>query len=160
MKQSINLIFLIAMTFSVKAQNQTQMTINQEAAVVQKKEITINATPKEVWQVLTNIQSWDEWNKRIKKPKLSTSLKRYFCERIHYHENLPKSSMFFFHFLKYQWELSGRRFLCQAGPRCRLHYIPIFHLFQLLKRTISGGRNMKKGLMILQMNHHFLDTMF
>jgi hypothetical protein len=69
MKQSLNLIFLIALTFNVKAQNQSKMTINQEAAVVQKKEIAINATPKEVWQVLTNIQTWDEWNKRIKQPK-------------------------------------------------------------------------------------------
>lgn len=46
------------------------MTINQEAAVVQTKEIIINAKPQKVWQVLINIQSWDEWNERIKQPKL------------------------------------------------------------------------------------------
>lgn len=74
MKQSLNLIFLNAMTFNVRAQNQSQMTINQEAPAVQKKETTINATPKEVWQVLTNIQSWDEWNERIKQPKSQDKL--------------------------------------------------------------------------------------
>ena len=70
MKQSLILIFLIAFTTNVKAQNQSQMTINQEAPVVQTKEIIINAAPQKVWQVLTNIQSWGEWNDRIKKTKL------------------------------------------------------------------------------------------
>ena len=62
------------MTINVKAQNQAQMTINQEAPVVQKNEILINAEHEKVWQVLTNIESWDEWNKRIKKPKLQSHL--------------------------------------------------------------------------------------
>ena len=70
MKQGLTLIFLVAFTTNVKAQNQSQMTINQEAPVVQTKEIIINSTPQRVWQVLTNIQNWDEWNERIKKPKL------------------------------------------------------------------------------------------
>lgn len=52
------------------------MTINQEASVVQKKEIAINVTPSEVWQVLTNIQSWDEWNKRIKQPNSQDKLEK------------------------------------------------------------------------------------
>ena len=39
------------MTINVKAQDQAQMTINQEAPVVQKNEILINATPEKVWQV-------------------------------------------------------------------------------------------------------------
>ncbi len=56
------------------AQNQSQMTINQAAAVVQTKEIIIHATPEKVWQVLTNIQRWDEWNDRIKNPKLQVKL--------------------------------------------------------------------------------------
>ncbi|MDC6350061.1 SRPBCC family protein [Zeaxanthinibacter sp. PT1] len=62
------------MTNNVKAQNQSQMTINQEAPVVQKNEITINAAPEKVWQVLTKIENWDEWNERIKKPKLQGNL--------------------------------------------------------------------------------------
>ena len=74
MKQSLILIFLTAMTITVKAQNQTQMTINQEAPVVQTNEIVINAKPEKVWQVLTNIESWDKWNERIKKPKLQGQL--------------------------------------------------------------------------------------
>lgn len=74
MKQSLILIFLTAMTINVKAQNQSQMTINQEAPVVQTKEIVINATPEKVWKVLTNIQNWDKWNKRIKSPKIQGDL--------------------------------------------------------------------------------------
>lgn len=56
------------------AQNQSQMTINQEAPVVQTKEIVINATPENVWMVLTDIQNWDEWNNKIMKPKIVGSL--------------------------------------------------------------------------------------
>lgn len=48
------------------------MTINPEAPVVQVKEIQINATPEKVWQVLTDIQHWDQWNKRIKHPNLQS----------------------------------------------------------------------------------------
>ncbi len=53
-----------------KAQNQPQMTINREAPVVQINEIVINATPEKVWQILTDVESWDTWNERIKSPKL------------------------------------------------------------------------------------------
>lgn len=62
------------MTNDVKALNQSQMTINQEAPVVQTKEIVINATPEKVWQILTKIQSWDKWNERIKKTNLQGDL--------------------------------------------------------------------------------------
>ena len=51
------------------------MTINQEAPVVQKKEIIIHATPDKVWQVLTDIESWNNWNERIKRPKIQGELK-------------------------------------------------------------------------------------
>lgn len=74
MKQSLILIFLTAMSNNLKAQNQSQMTINQVAPVVQKNEIIINAAPEKVWQVLTNIENWDEWNERIKEPKLQGNL--------------------------------------------------------------------------------------
>ncbi|MEM6319750.1 MAG: SRPBCC family protein [Bacteroidota bacterium] len=53
---------------------QSPMTINQAAPVVQKKEIIIHAVPEKVWQILTNIESWDDWNKRIKDPKLQSAL--------------------------------------------------------------------------------------
>ena len=75
MKYSLNLIFLVALTTNVKAQYQGLMTINQEAPVVQSKEITINATPEIVWKILTNIENWDKWNDRIKKPILKEDLK-------------------------------------------------------------------------------------
>ena len=74
MKQGLILIFLTALTINVKAQNQIQMTINQEAPVVQTKSILIEATPEKVWQILTNIQNWDKWNERIKKSKLQGNL--------------------------------------------------------------------------------------
>ncbi len=74
MKQGLILIFLTALTINVKAQNQIQMTINQEAPVVQTKSILIEATPEKVWQILTNIQNWDKWNEKIKKSKVQDNL--------------------------------------------------------------------------------------
>lgn len=56
-------------------QNQEKMKINNEAPVVQKNEIDINATPEKIWKILTNIENWDEWNNRIKKPILLEELK-------------------------------------------------------------------------------------
>jgi len=50
------------------------MTINQEAPVVQTKEILIEAAPGRVWQILTNIDDWCEWNERIKQPTLKGNL--------------------------------------------------------------------------------------
>ena len=50
------------------------MTINQEAPVIQTKEIIIDATPEKVWRILANIQSWGKWNERIKNPKLKGNL--------------------------------------------------------------------------------------
>ena len=48
-----------------ESQNQVNMTINQEAPVIQTKEIIINAQPEKIWQVLTNIKKWGDWNSRI-----------------------------------------------------------------------------------------------
>lgn len=62
------------MTTNVNAQTQANMTINQDAPVVQKNAILINVKPEVVWQVLTNIESWEDWNKRIIKPKLQGKL--------------------------------------------------------------------------------------
>lgn len=74
MKQGLILILLTALTINVKAQNQLQMTINQDAPVVQTKDIVINVTPDVIWEILTNIRNWDKWNKRIKNVKLQGSL--------------------------------------------------------------------------------------
>lgn len=65
MKQSLILIALIALTTLSNAQNQANMNINQEAPVVQSKEIVINATPQKVWKILTEIEKWGNWNAKI-----------------------------------------------------------------------------------------------
>lgn len=74
MTQRSILFILPAMTVMVNAQRLTSMTINQEAPVVQTNEIIINAAPDKVWEVLTNIDKWSEWNDRIKSPKLKGEL--------------------------------------------------------------------------------------
>ncbi len=74
MKRASILFFLLAATLKLAAQNPSTMNINQEAPVVQKAEIFINASPEKVWQVLTAIQNWDTWNERIKDPQLEGNL--------------------------------------------------------------------------------------
>ena len=56
-------------------QNQGKMEINKNAPVVQINEINISATQERVWSILTSIESWDEWNNRIKNPVLKEGLK-------------------------------------------------------------------------------------
>lgn len=68
MKQILSLILLTASAGFANAQNQLPMTINQEAPVVQTKEIFIDASPEKVWEVLVHIENWDDWNDRISKP--------------------------------------------------------------------------------------------
>lgn len=70
MNQCLFLFFSIVLTSIVNAQNQASMTINQEAPVVQTKDINIDASPERVWDVLTTIENWDDWNDRIKSPSL------------------------------------------------------------------------------------------
>jgi uncharacterized protein YndB with AHSA1/START domain len=60
----------MAFPLAARAQNQINMTINQEAPVVQSKEVSINAKPEKVWQVLTDIENWSDWNEKIKKPSV------------------------------------------------------------------------------------------
>lgn len=59
---------------NVNAPNLSKMTINQEAPVVQTKEIIINATPEKIWEVLINVENWGTWNNRIKKPNIQGDL--------------------------------------------------------------------------------------
>ena len=75
MKQSLILIFLTALILKVNAQNISTMTINQDAPVVQTKEIIIYAAPEKIWKVLVNVNNWDKWNNRIKKPNIQEDLK-------------------------------------------------------------------------------------
>ena len=66
-------LFSIIILFT-NAQSQSDMSINKNAPVVQSKSILIKANPKKVWQVLTDIEKWDEWNQRITKPRLDQKL--------------------------------------------------------------------------------------
>ena len=43
------------------------MQINQNAPVKANAEILINATPEQVWAVLTNINQWTKWNSKVSK---------------------------------------------------------------------------------------------
>lgn len=51
------------------------MEINQDAPVVQKSEILINATSERIWKILIDIENWDSWNNKIKNPNLQENLK-------------------------------------------------------------------------------------
>jgi uncharacterized protein YndB with AHSA1/START domain len=48
--------------------------INQNAPVKCSKSILINTTPERVWQILTSINEWSNWQKEIRKPLLNGQL--------------------------------------------------------------------------------------
>jgi hypothetical protein len=50
-------------------------SINNNAPVKCNKSITIAASNKKVWEILTNINNWDSWQTDISKPKLNGELK-------------------------------------------------------------------------------------
>ena len=50
-------------------------SINYNAPVKCNKSITITASSKKVWEILTNINNWDSWQTDISKPKLNGELK-------------------------------------------------------------------------------------
>lgn len=74
MKQVLSIIFLTLLAHHVEAQHPSNMNINQQAPVIQKREIIIEATPEEVWDILTNINAWQQWNDRIKKSSMQEEL--------------------------------------------------------------------------------------
>lgn len=49
--------------------------INQNAPVISRKSIIINADSKKVWTVLTDIDKWSSWNTDISNSKLNGTLK-------------------------------------------------------------------------------------
>lgn len=58
------------------AQNKSKMkSINNNPPVKCIKTITINASSKKVWAVMTNINNWANWQTDISKPKLNGELK-------------------------------------------------------------------------------------
>lgn len=50
------------------------MQVNQNAPVVQSKELFIQANPEKVWAVLSNINQWTAWNHKISKATLEGAL--------------------------------------------------------------------------------------
>jgi uncharacterized protein YndB with AHSA1/START domain len=73
-------ILLIAISLTISlgsfAQNNSKMkSINHNAPVKCSKTITINASIKKVWAVITNIDNWATWQTEISKPKLNGELK-------------------------------------------------------------------------------------
>ena len=49
-------------------------SVNKNAPVKAKKDIQINASPSQVWELLSDINNWHEWNNDIKESKLNGSL--------------------------------------------------------------------------------------
>ena len=50
-------------------------SINNNAPVKCNKSITITASSKKVWDILTSINNWDSWQTDISNPKLNGKLK-------------------------------------------------------------------------------------
>lgn len=50
------------------------MEINQEAPLIAKKEIFIQAPPQAVWKIHTDINSWSQWQPGITLSKLEGAL--------------------------------------------------------------------------------------
>lgn len=75
MKRISILIFLTAFTYTLNAQNHTNMTVNQEAPVCQTKSIVINANPEKIWSVIADVENWTKWNDAIEKVHLDGELK-------------------------------------------------------------------------------------
>ena len=51
------------------------MEINQQAPLVARKEIFIQAPPQSVWKIHTDINSWSQWQPGIASSKLGGALK-------------------------------------------------------------------------------------
>lgn len=74
MKLGLSILIITAFTAIGNAQIQSNMTINKNAPVVQSKEIVILASPEKIWNILSDINNWDKWNKRISNPTLQTKI--------------------------------------------------------------------------------------
>jgi hypothetical protein len=49
--------------------------INENAPIVEKQQIVINAAPDKVWYILTDINNWPKWQKNISKAVMNGKLK-------------------------------------------------------------------------------------
>lgn len=50
------------------------MEINSQAPVIARHQITVNAPIETIWQILTDIDHWTNWNPNISESKLAGSL--------------------------------------------------------------------------------------
>lgn len=73
------MLLLLITISATMAQNENNMNtqINSLAPVKCTKGILINASPKKVWSVLTDIDNWDKWQSEITRPRLSGVLSEY-----------------------------------------------------------------------------------
>jgi len=51
-----------------------KININTHAPIIDKQKIIINAPAVKVWSILTEINNWPNWQSRVKKANLKTSL--------------------------------------------------------------------------------------
>ena len=66
----------LTVSVSFNEQNKTTMkSINNNAPVICRKSILINAKPETIWALLTNIDQWTNWQTDITKSKLNGELK-------------------------------------------------------------------------------------
>lgn len=80
------------------------MEINAHAPVKARHQIIINASPEQVWQLLSDIDQWPVWNPNIADAKLDGSLK-------------PGS--------RFKWRSGGTKIvssLQEVTPHCRLSW--------------------------------------
>ena len=49
--------------------------INENAPVKVRESIQVQATPEKVWEILSDINNWDEWNSDIQSARLNGELK-------------------------------------------------------------------------------------
>ena len=75
-KKTITLIALgLVITTGLFAQNNSDMkSINNNAPVKCSKTITINANSEKVWEIITNINNWSNWQTDIKDARLQGAL--------------------------------------------------------------------------------------
>lgn len=69
----LSIVLGLAITlFSLEYFSHYEVTreIHQEAPVITKKSIVINAPAETVWRIFSDVNHWDSWQKEIKSPKL------------------------------------------------------------------------------------------
>ncbi|MDR7370256.1 SRPBCC family protein [Flavobacterium aquidurense] len=70
----VSFLLVIAITvFSLEyfSNYKTSKTINYNAPVIAKKSIVINAPVEKVWEIFSDVNNWDTWQKEIVTPKIN-----------------------------------------------------------------------------------------